>query len=162
METPKPPKNSNIIQKKKATIDIETIRLLSQILKEEDLDEIEYAHHHIRVRLKRKEKPQKENHSHPITSKTIESSDTLENTKTSFSGKTIYSPMVGTAYLTTKPGAEPLIKVGDHIKEGQTLLIIEAMKVMNPLKSSISGKITNIYIKNGSPVEYGESLIQII
>jgi acetyl-CoA carboxylase biotin carboxyl carrier protein len=74
---------------------------------------------------------------------------------------TIKSPMVGTAYLCPKPGDPPFIEVGKKISEGQTLMIIEAMKVMNPLKATKSGTVTDILIEDGQPVEFDESLLII-
>ena len=73
----------------------------------------------------------------------------------------VTSPMVGTVYLAPEPSAANFVAVGDSVKEGQTLLIIEAMKVMNPLASPKSGKVTQILIEDGQPVEFGEPLIVI-
>lgn len=71
------------------------------------------------------------------------------------------SPMVGTVYLFPEPGAKPFINVGDTVKEGQTLVIIEAMKVMNPIAATKAGKVTRICVDNGQPVEYDQSLVVI-
>lgn len=71
------------------------------------------------------------------------------------------SPMVGTAYLSPEPGAKPFINVGDTVSEGQTLLIIEAMKVMNPIAAPRAGKIGRICIESGQPVEYDQPLVVI-
>ena len=71
----------------------------------------------------------------------------------------VKAPMVGVAYLQAEPGAPPFIKVGDNVNEGQTLVLIEAMKTFNPVKAPRSGKVTAILIENGSPVEYGEPLV---
>ncbi len=73
----------------------------------------------------------------------------------------VTSPMVGTVYAAAEPGAAPLVKVGDSVKEGQTLLIIEAMKVMNPLASPRAGTVTRILVGDGQPVEFGELLLII-
>ena len=73
----------------------------------------------------------------------------------------VVSPMVGTVYVASEPTAPPFIQVGDTVQEGQTLLIIEAMKVMNPLPSPRAGKITSILVNNGDPVEFGEPLVTI-
>ncbi len=73
----------------------------------------------------------------------------------------VRSPMVGTVYLASQPGADPFIKVGDTVSVGQTLLIVEAMKVMNPIKSPSAGKVTHIFAKDASPVEYDELLLVI-
>jgi acetyl-CoA carboxylase biotin carboxyl carrier protein len=73
----------------------------------------------------------------------------------------ITSPMVGTVYVAAEPNAPPFVQIGDVVQEGQTLLIIEAMKVMNPLPSPRAGKVTQILVDNGDPVEYGEPLMVI-
>jgi acetyl-CoA carboxylase biotin carboxyl carrier protein len=74
---------------------------------------------------------------------------------------TVKSPMVGTVYMAPSPGASNFIEVGSVVKEGQTLLIIEAMKTMNQIHAPRSGKITQIFVENGLPVEYGEPLVAI-
>lgn len=71
------------------------------------------------------------------------------------------SPMVGTAYLSPQPGADSFISVGDQVSEGQTLLIIEAMKVMNPIPAPKSGKVVAIYVGDSDPVEFGQALVAI-
>jgi acetyl-CoA carboxylase biotin carboxyl carrier protein len=73
----------------------------------------------------------------------------------------VKSPMVGTAYLTPTPGAPPFISIGAQVKEGQTLLIIEAMKTMNQIPAQRSGTVTSIFFENGQPVEFGEALLVI-
>ena len=73
----------------------------------------------------------------------------------------VKSPMVGTVYLQPEPGADSFVKVGDSVNEGDTLMIIEAMKVMNPLKAPKSGKISNILVENAQPVEFDEVLVVI-
>jgi acetyl-CoA carboxylase biotin carboxyl carrier protein len=73
----------------------------------------------------------------------------------------ITSPMVGTAYLGPEPGAAPFVQVGDTIEEGQILIIIEAMKVMNPIPSPRAGNVLRILVSDGQPVEYGEPLMVI-
>ena len=71
------------------------------------------------------------------------------------------SPMVGTVYLTPEPGAAPFVKVGDSVKQGDTLLIIEAMKVMNPIAADKSGTIQAILVDNAQPVEFDQPLVVI-
>jgi acetyl-CoA carboxylase biotin carboxyl carrier protein len=73
----------------------------------------------------------------------------------------VKSPMVGTAYLTPEPGAAPFIKVGQDVKEGDTLLIVEAMKVMNPITAPRSGTVTAILIETAQPVEFDQPLVVI-
>jgi acetyl-CoA carboxylase biotin carboxyl carrier protein len=74
---------------------------------------------------------------------------------------TVKSPMVGTVYMAPAPGTPNFIEVGAMVKEGQTLLIIEAMKTMNQIHAPRAGKVTAIYVDNGHPVEYGEPLVAI-
>ena len=74
---------------------------------------------------------------------------------------TVKSPMVGTCYLAPTPGTPNFVNVGSIVKEGQTLLIIEAMKTMNQIHAPRSGKVTHIFVENGRPVEYGEALLAI-
>lgn len=71
----------------------------------------------------------------------------------------VNSPMVGTVYLSAEPGASAFVKVGDAVKEGQTLLIIEAMKTMNQIPAPKSGKVARILVDDGAPVEFGDPLI---
>lgn len=73
----------------------------------------------------------------------------------------VSSPMVGTAYLSPQPGAAPFVQVGDTVKEDQTLLIVEAMKTMNPIPSPKAGKVVQILVSDARPVEYGEVLMII-
>lgn len=73
----------------------------------------------------------------------------------------IKSPMVGTAYLSAEPGAEPFVKVGDKVSAGDTLLIVEAMKVMNPITAASDGTVTQILVENAQPVEFDQPLIVV-
>ncbi len=73
----------------------------------------------------------------------------------------VKSPIVGTFYEAPSPDAEPFVKVGDAVKPGQVLCIIEAMKLMNEIESDVAGEVARILVKNGQPVEYGESLFAI-
>ncbi len=76
-------------------------------------------------------------------------------------GDAVKSPMVGTVFLQPQPGADPFIKVGDKVKEGQTLLIIEAMKTMNPIPAPRAGTVTEVLVGDAQPVEFGEPLVVI-
>lgn len=76
-------------------------------------------------------------------------------------GHKVPSPMVGTVYLSAEPGAKPFVSVGDTVAEGQTLMIIEAMKVMNTIAAPRAGQVTKICVENGQPVEYDQSLLLI-
>ena len=77
------------------------------------------------------------------------------------SGKKVLAPMVGTFYRTPSPEAEPFVKVGDQINVGDTLCIIEAMKMMNQIEAEVSGTLLSVEIESGQPVEYGEPLFVI-
>jgi acetyl-CoA carboxylase biotin carboxyl carrier protein len=79
----------------------------------------------------------------------------------SASGVTIEAPMVGTFYRASSPNAEPYVSVGDLVKEGQILCIIEAMKLMNEIESKAAGRIVKIFVENAHPVEFGQSLFLI-
>ncbi len=74
----------------------------------------------------------------------------------------IRSPIVGTFYASSSPDAPPYVKVGDKIQKGQVLCIIEAMKLMNEIEAEVAGEVTEIYVQNGQPVEYGQPLFGII
>ena len=73
----------------------------------------------------------------------------------------VLSPMVGTAYTAPEPDADAFIEVGAKVKKGQTLLIVEAMKVMNPITATADGTVTHIFVQNAQPVEFGEALVII-
>jgi acetyl-CoA carboxylase biotin carboxyl carrier protein len=76
-------------------------------------------------------------------------------------GDVVNSPMVGTIYLQPQPGAPPFVRVGDMVSEGQTLLIVEAMKTMNPIPAPRAGRLLELLVSDGQPVEYGEPLAVI-
>lgn len=77
------------------------------------------------------------------------------------SGHVVKSPMVGTFYAAPAPDADPFVKVGDHVSAGDTLCIIEAMKIMNPIEADVSGTIKKILVENAEPVEFGQPLFVI-
>ena len=84
-----------------------------------------------------------------------------EPAKEAAKGKPVTSPMVGTFYSAPSPDAEPFVEVGKTISEGDVVCIIEAMKLMNEIKSEVSGKITQICVKNGDPIEFGQVLMYV-
>ena len=88
----------------------------------------------------------------------VNSSESAEE-KIDISGEAIKSPIVGTAYLSPEPGAKPFVSVGKKIKKGETLLIVEAMKTMNHVPSSMNGVVKKILVEDGQPVEYDQVLI---
>ena len=86
---------------------------------------------------------------------------TSEEEKTVISGNQVKAPLVGTYYSASAPDAEPFVQIGDTVKKGQTLGIIEAMKLMNEIESEVSGKITQICVEDGQSVEYGQVLMYV-
>ena len=99
----------------------------------------------------------------PVPSKTdsAESPNTTGETSAPQSGKAITSPMVGTFYMAPSPDAPPFVEIGSEVKVGDIVCIIEAMKLMNEIKSEEAGKVTKICVKNGDPVEFGQVLMYV-
>ena len=146
--------------------DAAVIRTLAGLLSETGLTEIEYAVGDTRIRVAREPtgttappapvatngaappQPQKHAAEKPATN------------GASHPGA-VTSPIVGIAYLATEPGAPPFVRVGDTVSEGQTLLIIEAMKVMNQIRAPRAGRVTQIFVEDAAPVEYGAALMLI-
>lgn len=152
---------------KKHGIDQALIRDLANILNETDLTEIEVEQDDLRIRVSRAGTPQYV--QAPIaapafaapaagaaTAAVAAAPVDARNNKNA-----VTAPMVGTAYLSPAPGARAFIEVGATVKEGQTILIIEAMKTMNQIPAPRSGKVTEILVQDASPVEYGEPLVII-
>ena len=138
--------------------DDDLIRRLAALLEETGLSEIEYEANGQRIRVGRQEAPvigAAPAPLAPITAPAARSAPTAE----AVPAGAVISPMVGTVYTSSEPGAPPFVKAGDSVSEGQTLLIIEAMKVMNPLASPTAGKVTRILVTDGQPVEFGEPLL---
>ena len=92
---------------------------------------------------------------------TVTPAHTVEVEKEAPKGKAITSPMVGTFYAAPSPDAEPFVEVGKTISEGDVVCIVEAMKLMNEIKAEHSGKITQICVKNGDPIEFGQVLMYV-
>ncbi len=141
----------------KFEVNEEAVRKLAELLSELDLSEIEYEAEGASIRVA---KAQQIVASMPtaVQPTAMPSSAKADD---GVPAGAVTSPMVGTIYSAPEPGAPPFISVGDNVHEGQTLLIIEAMKVMNPLASPRAGKVTRILVVNGDPVEYGEPLVVI-
>ncbi len=146
--------------------DAEVIRALAGLLAETGLTEIEYAIGDHRIRVARKPAggvaPATNGHAAPPPP-AIESSTPAEAPATNGAAHpgTVTSPIVGIAYLAAEPGSAPFVRVGEVISEGQTLLIIEAMKVMNQIRAPRAGRVTRIFVEDAEPVEYGAALMLI-
>lgn len=147
----------------KLQINDDAVRKLAEILNETNLTEIEYDTEAGRIRVARSLNHISTVTTPQFTQTPVEKEQPIYNEKLDIKQHTgaIKSPMVGTAYLAPEPGAEPFVKKGDQVQTGQTLLIIEAMKVMNPIKATKSGKVIDILVSDASPVEFNEPLIII-
>lgn len=139
-----------------------TVRRLAKLMAEEGLTELEFEDGKQRLRLGRGVVAA----AAPAASVAVAAPATAASAAAVDAGGApegaVTSPMVGTCYLSPEPGAPAFVKAGDRVKEGQTLVIIEAMKVMNPIRSPRSGTVARILVENGSPVEYGEPLIVVL
>ena len=127
------------------------IEELTGYLKELNLSEIEYAEGTTKVKVSRSISNTTSISAEIKTKKPI-----LEN-----NGTNITSPIVGTAYLASEPGAKQFVEVGQKVKKGQTIMIVEAMKTMNHVPSTQDGVVSKILVKDGEPVEFGQPLISV-
>jgi len=148
---------------KASAVDADLIRDLADLLSETGLTEIEIEHQDLRVRVARAAAGAVTN---VVSSQPSPSSAPAPNEGASESAYAnhpgaVNSPMVGTAYHAPEPGAPPFIEVGGTITEGQTVMIVEAMKTMNHIPSPRSGKVLEILVEDGQPVEFGEPLVVI-
>lgn len=149
--------------KEKPTVDSAAIRELANLLTEAGLTEIEIEQGGIRLRVARQVAPHIVSHSTPIEAAPVaHSAEATAPAKPSGPpAGAVPSPMVGTVYMSPEPGKPPFVTVGATVKEGDTLMIVEAMKTMNPILAPRGGKITEICIKDAQPVEFGQSLLII-
>ena len=147
----------------KFNIDKDAITQLAEVLEETGLLEIEYEDGGKRVRVVRNAPQHQQMQNFTSSLPTATTTTTVEPSSPSLQNQPglLRSPMVGTVYTSSEPGAPPFVRVGDVVNAGQTLLIIEAMKVMNPLKAAQAGKVTQIFISDAMPVEFGEPLLVI-
>jgi acetyl-CoA carboxylase biotin carboxyl carrier protein len=142
------------------SIDGGLVRQLAALLDETGLSEIEYAVGDRRIRVAKAAGPQVAYVPQPAAPASRGAAEPASVGRAEPSGA-VKSPMVGTAYLAPQPGAAPFIKVGDRVAEGEVLLIIEAMKVMNEIRSPRAGQVTEILVEDGVPVEFGQVLLVI-
>jgi acetyl-CoA carboxylase biotin carboxyl carrier protein len=151
---------------KKSGVDQQLIRDLAQILDETNLTEIEVEQDDMRIRVCRQAAAIHAAAPAPVYAQATAApapapSSERPATAADVSRNAVPSPMVGTAYSAAAPGSAPFIEIGQKVKEGQTLLIIEAMKTMNQIPSPRSGTVTAILFEDAQPVEYGEPLVVI-
>lgn len=141
-------------------IDGDLVRKLADLLQETGLSEIEFAEGEKRIRVTRPTAPVA-SYVAPVAVAPAAAAPAAAGGKTAPAAGAVTSPMVGTAYTAPEPGAAPFVRVGDVVKAGQTVMIIEAMKVMNPIKAPKGGVVTEITVSDAQPVEYGEVLMVI-
>ena len=139
----------------KMDVDEKLIRKLASLMDETGLTEIEYGFEGANIRISKMS-----NYAGAASTAAPADLIPIEVDEASHPG-VVKSPMVGIAYTSSEPDIPAFIKVGDNVSEGQTLLLIEAMKVFNPILAPISGRVTQILIISGSPVEFGEPLVII-
>ena len=145
-------------------IDSEAIRQLAELLDETGLSEIEVSEGDQGIRVSRAGTVTSTTPAYPamVSDPTIPQPTAIESKALAANHPgTVASPMVGTVYLQPEPNAPSFISKGASVKKGDTLLIIEAMKVMNPIKADRAGIVKDIFVENGQPIEFGEALLII-
>ena len=136
-------------------IDKKLIKELVDNLKEFNLTELEYQDGQTKIKVSKASKGIESLKAGAVVSpnkSVLKSSEDSE-------GIRIKSPIIGTAYLSPEPGAKKFVEIGDKIKKGQTVMIVEAMKTMNHVPSSSEGEVKKILVEDGQPVEFGQTLV---
>ena len=144
-------------------IDARLVRRLAAILNDTGLTEIEVERGDLRIKVARNGgvAPMPTMYAAPAPAPAATSATAARPAEAQHEGDVVNSPMVGTVYLQAEPGAPAFVRVGDTVSEGQTLLIIEAMKTMNPIPAPRAGRILEMLVADGQPVEFGEPLAVI-
>ena len=135
-------------------IDKKLIKELTDYLNEFNLTELEYGNKDLKIKVS---KSTSVNSSQNIDVK--KSAKTITDVREVLSGKRVTSPIIGTAYLAPEPGAKKFMEVGKKIKKGDTIMIVEAMKTMNHVPATFDGTVKEICVQDGSPVEFGQTLV---
>lgn len=147
--------------KEKSDIPVEKINTLAEILKEQGLTEIEVELDGLKIKVRKE--PEGVTYAAPAAPLTnAASSNTAPAAKDS--GSNLYelkSPMVGTFYVSSSPDSDPFVKAGDKINKGETVGIVEAMKLMNELPADVSGEVVEICVQNAEAVSYGQVIMKI-
>ena len=139
-------------------IDKSLIKELVNYLNEFNLTELEYMDGSKKIKVS---KSNKSVISQNVSDNLVSPNKAVLSGTAENNGIRVKSPIIGTAYLAPEPGAKPFIKVGDKVKKGQTIMIVEAMKTMNHIPSSADGTVKKIMVNDGQPVEFGQTLIII-
>jgi len=132
-------------------IEKKIIEELVGYLKEFNLSEIEYAEGATKVKVSRAM-----NNPNIVSAEVNKKKSVVES-----NGTNVTCPIVGTAYLAPEPGAKKFVEVGQKVKKGQTIMIVEAMKTMNHVPSTENGTVSKVFVKDGEPVEFGQPLISV-
>ncbi len=144
----------------KLEFDEALVRRLSELLEETGLSEIEYEAEGHRIRVARNSQAPAAFAPVPAAVCRPEPAEASKDSEAA-PANAVAAPMVGTVYVSAEPGSAPFVSVGERVEQGQTLVIIEAMKVMNPIPSPRAGTVKKILIQDGQPVEFGEPLMVI-
>ena len=136
-------------------IDKKLIKELVDYLKEFGLSELEYQDGQTKVKVSKALKALEQ----PKASAVVSQNKTVLKSSDESDGIRVKSPIIGTAYLAAEPGAKKFVEVGDKIKKGQTVMIVEAMKTMNHVPSTADGEVKKVLVEDGQPVEFGQTLI---
>tara|TARA_B100000242_G_scaffold93849_1_gene63972 strand:+ start:80 stop:508 length:429 start_codon:yes stop_codon:yes gene_type:complete len=139
-------------------IDKKIIKELVDYLSEFKLTELEYQDGDKKIKVS---KASKNFVGQNVSDKLVSSNKAVLSEQSDAEGNRIKSPIIGTAYLAPEPGGKPFVKVGDKVKKGQTIMIVEAMKTMNHIPSTSDGTVKKIMVNDGQPVEFGQTLIII-
>ena len=136
-------------------IDKKLIKELVENLKEFNLTELEYQDGQTKIKVSKAAKTIDQSKTGAVVSP----NKAVLNVSDDTDGIRIKSPIIGTAYLASEPGGKKFVNVGDKIKKGQTIMIVEAMKTMNHVPSSSNGEVKKILVEDGQPVEFGQTII---
>ena len=136
-------------------IDKKLIKELVENLKEFNLTELDYQDGQTRIKVSKSTKSIEQSKTGAVVSP----NKAVLNTSDESDGVRVKSPIIGTAYLAPEPGAKKFVAVGDKIKKGQTVMIVEAMKTMNHVPSTSDGEVKKILVGDGQPVEFGQTLV---
>ena len=136
-------------------IDKKLIKELVDHLKEFNLTELEYQDGTKKIKVSKSLKVSDQ----PTTSAVVSQNKAVLKSSDDTDGIRVKSPIIGTAYLAPEPGAKTFVKVGDKIKKGQTVMIVEAMKTMNHVPSTSDGEVKKVLVEDGQPVEFGQTLV---
>ena len=147
----------------KLNVDMEALTKLAALLNESGLTEIEWEEGDVKVRLGKSPAPVMAAASQaPAAAPAMAGQPGTEGGREAeTAGTKVLSPMVGTVYTAPEPGARPFVTVGDTIEKGHTVMIVEAMKTMNPVPAPLSGKVVAVLVENEQPVEFEQPLVVI-